>query len=286
MKYDVFLFTRDENVDYSWKLRPAYLPYKLYEYLRTVTTMSDANNIEDVVWSKVLFGFEYEGISIILRSTITDSRDCFGRSIITFEGLCVKNACIRNYKDLPNLVYWFYNSGKLIRDMYFDGEISDGEVDIPEVYDVFYDSHFNIDVDILNNNGFKNLLYDSISNVMKYSFIIGENVEEIYDRISEIYGINNCYLLSCDEEKKSNFTLEVENENISSEEIEKETVTVFIQFSKGQKKGEYRWIVKDMDGEIVFESSKIIIDKSVNSNEILLQGMKLEKYLSILGYNV
>lgn len=204
MRYHMFLYTRDKNRDYGWRMKAEYLPDDTYErYANMTKLIREYQNWPDEIWRKLLFFVRFGEVGMILRVIPAMETDNFGREIFSFEGLSFHGVTPRRILDIPNVIQFLYKDDSSFREKYYSG-LREADVDIQPGMNPLEDwETFVVTPEELNHAMFRKLVFDVSDFRVGYSLIFGAKARAAEYMGKKIGGLEATYDLEAEKEDVS-----------------------------------------------------------------------------------
>ena len=199
MKYDVFMRTRTYSGDYDWIRKPEYMPADVYKTCQSIIALRERQNFDRLSeedWYGNFFFIKAGGCSMLARMAKTKYSDSFGRSIFSFEGVCVKTENEKRFfLDIPNLINAMLPPAKSFRVLFEEEEA------VPDTFET--ESPINplksaevpmhVHPDVKHNDAFKTLM-KLTAYADPEGFIFGKNARDFSDYTNKsIMGIKHVF---------------------------------------------------------------------------------------------
>lgn len=284
MKYDTFLFTRDD-ADYGWRKKPDYLPGDLYKKCKSIINLREKfPQWTEENWKKVIFALCVDGYPVLCRIIATEAEDPFGRPIFSFEGLTLKKITKRHMLDIVNVIQYFDELKCSFRDLYVE-DCLENQVFIQEKMNPLDVSCDYEKEEETKMTAMEKMILDSGNFDLEYSFLYGENVGRIFPYVAEEYGLKKWYDLSESYLiKRTDMDLGYEIQPVQMEFQHKRSVEIkFCLQEMKRNTFSYCWVLEENEKEPLVVTKTKKVKNGLDVGILLEEEQRLQEYLKLIG---
>ncbi|MCL2634784.1 MAG: hypothetical protein FWD34_09765 [Oscillospiraceae bacterium] len=193
MNYDIFMRTRTYSGDYDWINRPPYMPADIYKTCQSLIALREKQNFDHLTendWYGNFFFIRAGGCAMLARMAKTKYVDSFGRSIFSFEGVCVRAEHEKRFfMDIPNLINAMLPPSKSFRTMFEEEEKAlSGTYEVNSEINPLKDTpvdDMELHPDLKGNEALKNLINLISNSGTPEGFIFGRDAREFSSFINK-----------------------------------------------------------------------------------------------------
>ncbi|MCL2754748.1 MAG: hypothetical protein FWD35_03390 [Oscillospiraceae bacterium] len=302
MKYDVFMWTRTFDSDYTWLNKPDYMPISVQGTCQSVITavQNGSNNFAETDWYSGFYYLRVNGCCLLARvaKTVYTAND--GQNIVSFEGVCVREEDEHHlFYNIPNVINRLFPPARSFRAKYEEQGAMDAVLEVDGVMKPFStEISPTMHPAVKSNPAFINLLKFIAFSAKPGSFMFGKNMRALSEQVSvanlnitRIFDFDNTDKAGVDEMSFVNAynPLNIEYTPPVATGRDKVAVNLLVQ-EPTEDKYRYRWVIMPWDSSIkdanrVRYSTKFYdIGDRVELARLELQKESIRKYLLDNGW--
>ncbi|MCL1881431.1 MAG: hypothetical protein FWF76_04565 [Oscillospiraceae bacterium] len=303
MKYDVFMWTRTFDNNYSWFNKPAYMPINIQETCQSLTALTNSDgfaSLSEGDWYSNFYYLKANGCCLLARVSKTTYNDSNGYPIVSFEGVVVRDEEEhRLFYNIPNLISSLLPPSQSFRAKYEDQGFIDDTFEVEQIVKPFsVEAPPMLHPALKNNDAFNNLLKFIAFTEKRSGFMFGKNVRAFSELVSRT-SLNITHIFDYDlpdspEVDENSFQKAykpIECGYIPPVATGQEQVTISLMLNEtGDNTYKYKWLIlpweADADGNkrIRYSTDFSDINDSVELAKLELQKESLHKFLTDNGW--
>lgn len=294
MIYDVFIYTRDHDCDYNWKIKPEYIPADFSKIIQSLIDINREVLFMPNDWFRIVFFMKIKNVNIAMRF-LRNGEDYVGRPIWSIEGISALDIGKRAVLGMPDIVKYLYGLPYGFAEMNKRNDLPE-EIEIVDYINPLlgyaeYENDDNIKKVMLNNSEFMKMIADCKYSNVNFNCIVGENSGKILPYLKTISNICHFY----DFNKKHKIEgyeagMEDEIDIINKEDViftenEENRRKLKIRFIKGFGLGSdcYEWLIEDSKTNIILGRNKRKFSDKIGVEKLVSEREKIEAFYYLTG---